>query len=71
MKLVRIFKIVLLVIGITLSNSFSSEINAQTKKEKVRLKASYTKFMSGEIHFDISAGAKVNRKNFNVSNIKL
>jgi len=41
------------------------------KKDKVRLKAQYVKIMDGEIYFDISAGARVNRKNIDVANIDL
>jgi hypothetical protein len=41
------------------------------KKNKVRLKVQYVKIMNGESYFDISASAKVNRKNIKVSDIDL
>lgn len=49
----------------------SASFAQKVKKDKVRLKAQYVKIMDSEVYFDISASAKVDKQNVNVSNIEL
>ena len=67
------FRVVFLaVLSIFLFTSFCQKGNAQdAKKNKIRLKADYVKIMDDVIYFDISATAKVDNKNINLSNINL
>jgi len=46
-------------------------LNAQTKKNKVRLKADYVKIIDGEMYLNIAASSKINKKNVKVSGIEL
>ena len=63
---IRLFFLVLLSV-FCITSSFAQK----KKKDKVRLKAQYVKIMDGEIYFDISAGARVNKQNIDVANIDL
>ena len=63
---IRLFFLVLLSVFCITSNFAQKK-----KKDKVRLKAQYVKIMDGEIYFDISAGARVNKQNIDVANIDL
>ena len=54
-----------------LSTSFQNLHAQKVKKEKVRLKVQYIKIMNEGVYFDIKAGARVNKKNIDVSNINI
>ena len=46
-----------------------SSFAQKTKKNKVRLKASYVKVMNSEVYFDLQATAKVDGENINIPKV--
>ena len=49
----------------------TSSYAQKTKKNKVRLKASYVKVMNSEVYFDLQATAKVDGENVNIPKVEL
>ncbi|MEJ2584791.1 MAG: hypothetical protein P8Z38_07030 [Robiginitalea sp.] len=45
--------------------------NAQEKKERLRVRAMYTKIMNGPVHLDLSTSARIDRTNMDIPNIPL
>lgn len=45
--------------------------SAQEKKERLRVRAVYTKIMNGPVHLDLSTSARIDRSNVDVPNIPL
>jgi hypothetical protein len=45
--------------------------NAQEKKERLRVRAMYTKIMNGPVHMDLSTSARIDRTNMDIPNIPL
>jgi hypothetical protein len=45
--------------------------SAQEKKERLRVRAVYTKIMNGPVHLDLSTSARIDRTNVDVPNIPL
>ena len=46
-------------------------VSAQEKKERLRVRAVYTKIMEGPVHLDLSTSARIDRANVDVPNIPL
>lgn len=46
-------------------------VSAQEKKERLRVRAVYTKIMDGPVHLDLSTSARIDRANVDVPNIPL
>ncbi|MEJ2163425.1 MAG: hypothetical protein P8X60_08960, partial [Robiginitalea sp.] len=44
---------------------------AQDKKERLRIRAVYTKIMEGPVYLDLSTSARIDRANVNIPNIDL
>ena len=67
------FRIIfLLLLGMYLGSPGFYIVHAQTpKKNKVRLKVDYVKIMNENIHFNIKATSKIDKKNIAVSNIEI
>jgi len=62
----------LMILSIILCTLSIQDVNAQdVKKNRVRLKADYVKIMDGDSYFDISASAKIEKKNVPVSTIEV
>ncbi len=63
--------IFLVLVSVFFVSTAFQNLNAQTKKNKVRLKADYVKIMDGEMYLNISASSKINKKNIKISGIEL
>lgn len=62
--------LILVFLGLFLTSHVS--MNAQqTKKNKIRINANYTKIMDGAIHIDVKSSARIDKKNTPVGHIEL
>ena len=64
--------VLLLFLGLfSINMTFQGLYAQETEKNRVRLKLGYVKIMDGDAYLDIKASARIDKKNTDVSNIKL
>ena len=67
----KIYRAGFRVLWLALALMVFAPASAQEKKERLRVRAVYTKIMNGPVHLDLSTSARIDRTNMDVPNIPL